>query len=186
MRWRRIPPIMIIDPRIITPHQYICCIILLVQFVRTCGGRVKVGHMTRWLAWGVRCVMYQILPCCSVSSRKCSNFSIILVTCCLQVLHHIVLFSHSVHSVSALLLYFGRRCKAVLSCATWSCKTVYKFTLLIFCATLKKTALVQWIRCSHKGSHLIHWTSAVFSHIALKWTPFAYILSYCKHRKHKS
>ena len=25
-----------------------------------------------------------------------------------------------------------------------------------------------------KGSHLIHWTSAVFSHIALKWTPFAY------------
>ena len=32
----------------------------------------------------------------------------------------------------------------------------------------------QWIRCSSKGSHLIHWTSAVFSHIALKWTLFAY------------
>ena len=26
----------------------------------------------------------------------------------------------------------------------------------------------------NKGSHLINWTSAVFSHIALKWTPFAY------------
>ena len=34
--------------------------------------------------------------------------------------------------------------------------------------------LVQWIRCSPRGSHLIHWTSAVFSHIVLKWTPFAY------------
>ena len=31
----------------------------------------------------------------------------------------------------------------------------------------------QWIRCSSKGSHLIHWTSAVFSHFALKLTPFA-------------
>ena len=30
-------------------------------------------------------------------------------------------------------------------------------------------------RCSPKGSHLIHWTSAVFSNAALRWTPFAYL-----------
>ena len=36
------------------------------------------------------------------------------------------------------------------------------------------TAFVQWIKCSPKGSHLIHWTSDIFSHIALKWTPFVY------------
>ena len=34
-------------------------------------------------------------------------------------------------------------------------------------AICEKTALVQWIRCS-PGSHLIHWASAVFSHITLK------------------
>ena len=44
-------------------------------------------------------------------------------------------------------------------------------------AICDNTAHVQWIRCSPKGSHLIHWTSAVFSHIALKWTPFAYLLA---------
>ena len=37
-----------------------------------------------------------------------------------------------------------------------------------FRAICKNTAHVQWIRCSPKGSHLIHWTSVVFSHIALK------------------
>ena len=49
---------------------------------------------------------------------------------------------------------------------TWSCEK-----LIIFCAIWENTANVQWIRCSPKGSHLIHWTSAVFPHIALKWTP---------------
>ena len=30
-----------------------------------------------------------------------------------------------------------------------------------FCAIWDNTALVQWMRCLPKGSHLIHWTSAV-------------------------
>ena len=38
-------------------------------------------------------------------------------------------------------------------------------------AIWENTAHVQWMRCS---PHLIHWTSAVFPHIALKWTPFSY------------
>ena len=60
----------------------------------------------------------------------------------------------------------------IISCVTWSCKKIQ--TLFIFSAICDNTAHVQWIRCSPKGSHLIHWTSAVFSHMALKWTPFAY------------
>ena len=43
-----------------------------------------------------------------------------------------------------------------------------------FRAVWKNTAHFQGIRCSPKGSHLIPWTSAVFSYAALKWTPFAY------------
>ena len=43
-----------------------------------------------------------------------------------------------------------------------------------FRAVWKNTAHVQGIRCSPKGSHLIPWTSAVFSNTALKWPPFAY------------
>ena len=39
-----------------------------------------------------------------------------------------------------------------------------------FCAVWKNTAHVQGIRCSPKGSHLIPWTSAVFSNTALKCT----------------
>ena len=46
-------------------------------------------------------------------------------------------------------------------------------------AILANTAHVQGIRCLPKGSHLIHWKSAVVSHIALKWTPFAYQDSHC-------
>ena len=43
-----------------------------------------------------------------------------------------------------------------------------------FRAVWKNTAHVQGIRCSPEGSHLIPWTSVVFSNSALKWTPFAY------------
>ena len=35
-------------------------------------------------------------------------------------------------------------------------------------AIWESTALVQWIRCEPLGEHLIHWTCAVFSHIARK------------------
>ena len=59
---------------------------------------------------------------------------------------------------------------------TWSCEKIQ--TLIIFRAIWGNTALVHWIRCSPKGSHLIQWASAVFSHIALGWTPFAYHISY--------
>ena len=57
---------------------------------------------------------------------------------------------------------------AVMSYVTWSCEK--RQTLFLFRAIWEDTAHIQWIRCSPKGSHLIHWTSAVFSHIALKWT----------------
>ena len=53
-------------------------------------------------------------------------------------------------------------------------------TLFIFRAIWENTALVQWIKYSPEGSHLILWTSAILSHIALKWTPFAYRLSLTK------
>ena len=43
--------------------------------------------------------------------------------------------------------------------------------------TIISCQLVQWKRCSSKGSHLIHRTSAVFPHIALKWTPIAYLVN---------
>ena len=43
-----------------------------------------------------------------------------------------------------------------------------------FRAVWKNTAHIQGIRCSPEGSHLIPWTSAVFSNTALKWTPFVY------------
>ena len=36
-----------------------------------------------------------------------------------------------------------------------------------------------WVRCSPKGSHLIHWTSAEFAHIALEWTLFVYLITPC-------
>ena len=43
-----------------------------------------------------------------------------------------------------------------------------------FRAVWKNRAHVQGIRCSPKGSHLIPWTTAVFSNTTLKWTPLAY------------
>ena len=46
-----------------------------------------------------------------------------------------------------------------------------------FRAVWKNTTHVQGIRCSPKGSHLIPWTSVVFSNTALKWTPFAYLIT---------
>ena len=91
-------------------------------------------------------------------------------------------FSHSVtlwdvyryqsisHSSSRLNTMYSR----IMSCVTWSCEKIQ--TLFIFRAICDNAAHVQWIRRSPKGSHLIHWTSAVFSHIALKWTPFAYLI----------
>ena len=63
----------------------------------------------------------------------------------------------------------------IMSYVTWSCEKIQK--LFICRAICDNTAHVQWTRCSPKGSHLIHWTSAVFSHIALKWTTFACHLS---------
>ena len=62
-----------------------------------------------------------------------------------------------------------------LVCVAWSCEKIQ--ALFIFRAICENTAHVQWIMCSPKGLHLIHWTSAVFSHIALKWTQFAYLIS---------
>ena len=62
----------------------------------------------------------------------------------------------------------------IMEVMTWSCEKMQ--TLFIFRAIKQNTAHVQWIRCSPKGSHLINWASAVFSHIALKWTPFAYLI----------
>ena len=61
-----------------------------------------------------------------------------------------------------------------MTCVTWSFEKIQ--TVWIFRAIWENTAHVQWISCSPKGSHLIYWTSAVFSHIALKWTLFAYLI----------
>ena len=65
-----------------------------------------------------------------------------------------------------------------LQCSVWQLITTYETwstekiqTLFFF---LENTAHVQWIRCSPEGSHLIHCTSVVFSHFALKLTPLAY------------
>ena len=69
------------------------------------------------------------------------------------------------------LLQFELQCMTVLN---WSCEKIQTF--FIFRATLGNKALVQRIRCSPKGSHLIYWTSAVFLHISLKWTPLAYLM----------
>ena len=63
----------------------------------------------------------------------------------------------------------------IMSCVSWSCQKIQ--TVFIFRAICENTAHVQRTRCSPIGSHLIHWTSAVFSHIALKWTPFAYLIN---------
>ena len=60
----------------------------------------------------------------------------------------------------------------VMSCVTWSCEKIQTF---FFRALWRNTAHVQLIRCSPKGSQRINWTSAVFSHIELKWTPSAYL-----------
>ena len=49
---------------------------------------------------------------------------------------------------------------------TWSCEK--KQMLFIFRVIWKITAFFQWIRSFPKGSHLIHWTSAVYSHIIFK------------------
>ena len=43
-------------------------------------------------------------------------------------------------------------------CVSWSCEKIQ--TVFIFRAICENTAHVKWIRCSPKGSHLIHWTSA--------------------------
>ena len=72
-------------------------------------------------------------------------------------------------------LWFELQSMAVMSCLTWSRGRIQ--TLFIYRAIEKNTAHVQWIGTSPKGSHLIHWTSGVFSHIALKWTPSAYCFS---------
>ena len=45
-----------------------------------------------------------------------------------------------------------------------------------FSCDKRKKAHVPRIKCSPEGSHLIHGTSAVFSHITLKWTLFAYLI----------
>ena len=50
-------------------------------------------------------------------------------------------------------------------CHVWSCEKIQ--TLFIFRAICENTAHVQWIRCSQIGSHLTHWTCAVFSSIAV-------------------
>ena len=63
-----------------------------------------------------------------------------------------------------------------MSCVILSCEKIQTF--FIFRAICDNTAHVKWIRCSPKGSHLIRWTSAAFSHIALKWTLFAYHCGY--------
>ena len=60
---------------------------------------------------------------------------------------------------------------------------VRKKTLFIFRAILENTSLVQWINCSPKGSRLIHWTTAVFSHNTLKWTPLQPASVLLKHLK---
>ena len=57
-----------------------------------------------------------------------------------------------------------------MAVATWPWEKVQ--TLFIFRAIWENTAHVKLARCLPKSSQLIHWTSAVFSHIALKWTPF--------------
>ena len=62
---------------------------------------------------------------------------------------------------------------AVMPYMTSSCEKIQ--TSFIFRAIWENTAHVQGIRCSPKGSHLIPWTSAVFSHIALTRTPFVYL-----------
>ena len=63
--------------------------------------------------------------------------------------------------------------RAVMLCANWSCEKIS--TLVMFRAKWKNTVVVQWIRSEcFLGEHLVHWTSVVFSHIALRWTPFAY------------
>ena len=68
------------------------------------------------------------------------------------------------------------QCMANMPCMTWLSEKIQ--TLHIFRVILENTAHVQRTRRSPKGSHLIHWTSAVFSHIALKWTQFANRLSH--------
>ena len=77
----------------------------------------------------------------------------------------------AVNSISASLMVFchvGRLYTYLRRRQFWTVATV-----LISVRYKKNTAHVQEIRCSPKGSHLIPWTSAVFSNTALKWTPFA-------------
>ena len=70
-------------------------------------------------------------------------------------------------------------CGRIMSCVTWWCEKIQ--TLFIFRAICDNSAHVQWIKCSPKGSNLIHWTSALFFHIALEWTPFAYLVLFFHH-----
>ena len=62
-----------------------------------------------------------------------------------------------------------------MSCVTSSCKKIQ--TLFIFRVIWENTAHVPRIKYSPKGSHLIHGTSAVFSHIAFKWASFVYLMT---------
>ena len=57
----------------------------------------------------------------------------------------------------------------------WKISTnrVRKYKRCSFSCGMEKYSTCPRKRCSPKGSHLIPWTSAVFSDTALKWTPFA-------------
>ena len=56
------------------------------------------------------------------------------------------------------------RLLVVMQCMTWSYEKIH--TVFIFRVIWKNLTRAQWIRSSPKGSHRIHWTSAVFSNIA--------------------
>ena len=101
-------------------------------------------------------------------------------------IHSELKYSHTLHSNLHCETYIGisqyrslavveLQSMEVMLYMTWSCEKIQM--LFLFRAIWENTAHVQWIKCSPKGSHLIiHCTSAVFFHIALKWTPFAYLI----------
>ena len=123
-------------------------------------GTIDVPLMYQW----AHPVFYHVFHCVVYSFLNINIYYIMEWFC---------IFSHSVLWVS---LRDAYRCQPIshsscsLSCNIWQLCQVYLDRVRKYkrCSYFraKNTAHVQRIRCSPKGSHLMLWTSAVFSHIA--------------------
>ena len=81
--------------------------------------------------------------------------------------------------ISPTVLWFELQSMAVMSCLNWSRERIQ--TWFIYRAIEENTAHVQWIGTSPKGSHLIHWTSSVFSYIQMNTVCISFLFAFSCH-----